>query len=228
MFTLFGYFKKFAGAGLFFLPRFKLTEQEKHTLSKFEGGLMEIRIADPRKISNEQRAKIYAMLGDIDESVGNYLPELTKKQLKRQFCADTLNEWFSLSDCSLELAKEFIDYLIQFCLAENIPWGTRTMDLIQGDYLLCYFGLKYRQCCICRKHAQIAHVHAVGSGRNRNKISHVGNYVMPLCDYHHKEQHRIGIPYFMRKYQIKGVRVNQEIAEMLRLGDWRMNDDENE
>lgn len=225
MFTLFGYFKKFAGAGLFFFPQFKLTDQEKARLSRYEGGLMEIRIADPRKISNEQRAKIYAMLGDIDEAVGNYLPELTKKQLKRQFCADTLNEWFSLSDCSLELAKEFIDYLIQFCLAEDIPWGTRTMDLFQGDYSLCYLGLKRRQCCICREPADIAHITSVGR-TSRKKISHVGKYVMPLCRTHHIEQHTIGIKEFMKIHHIKGVRVDQEIAEMLKLGDWRMNDDE--
>ncbi|TLQ05445.1 hypothetical protein FEZ51_01945 [Pediococcus stilesii] len=226
MFKLFGYFKKFAGSGLFFLPKFKLTEQEQRLLSKYEGGMMEIRITDPRQISAEQRAKIYAMFSDIDEAVGNYLPELTKVQLKRQFCTDTLNEWFSLSDCSLELAKEFIDWLIEFCLAWNIPWATRTMDMIQGDYLLSYYGLKYRQCCICRKPAQIAHVHAVGSGRDRNKISHIGNYVMPLCDDHHKEQHRIGINTFMNKYQIKGVRVDQQVAEMLKLGDWRLTRDE--
>lgn len=74
---------------------------------------------------------------------------------------------------------------------------------------------------ICGAHADIAHVHAVGIGRNRRTISHLGNYVMALCRKHHQEQHSKGIVSFMQDNQLKGVKVTPEIAKMLKLGDWR-------
>jgi hypothetical protein len=227
LFKIFGYFKKFAGSGLFFLPLHKLTDEEKHRLSKYEGGLMEIKITDPRQISAEQRAKIYAMLGDIDKAQEYCDVDYVKQFCKTIFCYEKTIDWFSLSNCSMELASDFIAFLIDLCLRENIPWRTRTMDLINGDYWLCYYGLKHRQCCICREPADIAHITAIGR-TNRKKISHVGKYVMPLCRNHHGEQHNIGIPNFMRKYHIKGVLVNQEIAEMLKLGNWRTGAEEEE
>lgn len=181
-------------------------------------------VEDGRTISPDQRKKIYAMIGEIDVHMGNYLPELTKIQLKYQFSVE--NEYyheFSFSDCSISLANKFIEFLIDYCLRENVPFLTMPLDMIQEQYNWDMKCLEYRKCIICGKHADIAHVYAVGIGRNRNKISHIGNYVMALCREHHTEQHGIGIKTFMDKYQVKGLKITPEIAEMLKIGKYQVN-----
>lgn len=184
--------------------------------------LVEVRFDDGRHITRDQRRKIYAMLGEIDRWCGNYIPDLTKSQMKRMYAVDKgLYEDFSLSDCSIAMASRFIEYLLAFCFANDVPFASKTVDVIREQYGWDLQCLKYHRCMICGRHADIAHVHAVGIGRNRNKISHIGNNVMALCREHHQEQHRIGIATFMQRNQLKGVRVTQEIAEMLRLGNWR-------
>ena len=184
--------------------------------------LVEVRFDDGRHITRDQRRKIYAMLGEIDRWCGNYIPDLTKSQMKRMYAVDKgLYEDFSLSDCSITMASRFIEYLLAFCFANDVPFASKTVDVIREQYGWDLQCLKYHRCMICGRHADIAHVHAVGIGRNRNKISHVGNNVMALCREHHQEQHRSGIATFMQQEQLKGVRVTQEIAEMLRLGNWR-------
>lgn len=178
---------------------------------------------DGRHITVDQRNKAYALIGEIDEHVGNYLPELTKSQMKQMYCRDNgLYDGFSLSNCSMSEANGFIEFLVKFCLVEGVRFSSKLLDEIQGQYGWESTCLEQRLCCICSEHADIAHVHAVGVGRDRTKIKHIGYQVMPLCRIHHNEQHNTGIWTFMRKYHIKGVRVTPEIAEMLRLGDWRV------
>lgn len=223
---IFGRLIKTTNKQLTIEPMSPLEPHELRQLGKDAGGAVEFIVHDPRKITVEQRRKCYAMLRDIDAWTGNFNPELTKYDRKADFCGSLGIEWFSLSNCEIETARLFIDYLIGFCLQNDIPFATRTMDAIQGDYALSYYGLKYRQCAICRQHADIAHIQSVGMGNNRRTMSHIGRYVMPLCRGHHMEQHRIGIETFMKKYQVKGVRVDQGIAEMLRLGDWHVSGDE--
>lgn len=227
MLKMFGYFTSLVKDGLLFKPQFKLTDHEKHVLAKHQGGLMEIRITDPRQISSDQRAKIYAMFGDIDRWQEYRDPDYVKHICKAQYCYENAVDWFSLSDCSMERANSFIKFLIDFCLKWDIPWSMRTMDMIDGDYWLCYYGLVHRQCCICRNPADIAHITAVGR-TNRNKIDHRGKYVMPLCRTHHQEQHTIGISTFMKKYHIKGVKIDDKLARILNLGNWRTQNGENE
>ncbi|GKT03438.1 hypothetical protein OKN36_09740 [Furfurilactobacillus sp. OKN36] len=225
---LFGRLVRTTNKQLTIEPLTGLEPHELRQLGKDQGGKVEFLVHDPRMITVDQRRKIYALLRDVDEFQGNYLPELTKAERKEEFCISYGIEQFSLSNCGIEIAQLFIDYLIGFCLQQDIPFATQTMDAITGDYALSYYGLKYRRCAICQRHADIAHIQSVGMGNNRRTMSHVGRYVMPLCRGHHMEQHRIGITTFMNKYQVKGVRVDQGIAEMLRLGDWHVSEgDEN-
>lgn len=177
---------------------------------------------DGRHISAVQRKKIFAMLHDIDEQSGNYLMDLTEYQMKQMFCIAQDFDTFSLSNCSMSLATAFIEFLIKFCLVEDIRFSSQSLDEIRGQYGWEITCLEQHSCCICSHHADIAHVHAVGIGRDRNKINHIGNQVMALCRIHHNEQHNMGIWSFMHKYHLKGVRVTPDIAEMLKLGDWQL------
>ncbi|MGD1419488.1 putative HNHc nuclease, partial [Enterococcus faecium] len=39
-----------------------------------------------------------------------------------------------------------------------------------------------------------------------------------LCRIHHTEKHKIGVINFKNKYQIKGIKLNQETIKKLRIG----------
>ena len=77
-----------------------------------EGIYALLKLYDSRIITAEQRKKIYATIKDIADYIGDF-PEFVKEELKFQFCLDSGLDYFSLSDCSLEVAREFINYLIE-------------------------------------------------------------------------------------------------------------------
>lgn len=186
-----------------------------------------LQVEDNRTITRDQQKKVYAMLGEIDEWTGNYTPDMTKAQMKYEYMLKREDyQSFSLSDCSIKQAGDFIDFLISFCFSNRVPFASYTLDLVQGSYGWEMYALENKQCCICRNLAEVAHVHSVGMGRDRQHIRHIGNSVMALCHTCHMEQHRIGIKSFMYKHHLKGVRVTPEIAKMLRLGNWHVEDGE--
>ena len=102
--------------------------------------------------------------------------------------------------------------------AEDIPFKFKTWDSIPQEFPKQMLCLKNRRCVLCGRPADIAHYNAVGMGRNRNKMSHEGLYIMTLCRAHHTEQHKIGLKTFIMKYHIKPIKVTKEIAKQLKLG----------
>ncbi|MGV3043505.1 putative HNHc nuclease, partial [Staphylococcus rostri] len=64
----------------------------------------------------------------------------------------------------------------------------------------------------------LAHLEAVGRGRDRTKINHYGNKVLALCRDHHSEQHVIGIKSFNEKYHLQDswVKVDDRLNKMLK------------
>ena len=87
----------------------------------------EMRFDDGRHISNLQRRKIYATIRDIAQYTG-YLPEECKEFLKYDYMIDTGSSYFSLSDCTMDLAREFITYLMDIILREGIPLSEAAID----------------------------------------------------------------------------------------------------
>ncbi|WP_334427194.1 putative HNHc nuclease [Levilactobacillus sp. HBUAS67566] len=193
----------------------------KRLVEANRGQLIELNFDDGRHISAEQRKKVFALLHEIDRWCGNYIMDMTESQMKYMFMRHQgLYEEFSLSDCSLEMASRFIEFLLGFCFAYEVPIASKVIDSIREQYGWDMYCLKYHCCMICGAHADIAHVHAVGIGRNRNHINNVGNYVMALCRKHHQEQHNVGIKTFMIDKKLKGVKVTPEIQRMLKIGAW--------
>lgn len=72
----------------------------------------EIRLDDGRHISAEQRKKAYATIRDIASYTG-YLPEEQKEWLKYLHIVKTGCGYFSLADCSMDTAREFINTITQ-------------------------------------------------------------------------------------------------------------------
>ena len=174
---------------------------------------------DGRRISPEQRKKIYAIFRDISEYTG-YTEVETKEVMKIQFIMNQLEsickEMFSLSNCSMTMAREFLGFLIDFCLAHNIP--TRVPLVTQCEDISRYIVacLFHKKCAVCGKRADVHHLHGsrVGYGglKWREKDQH-GAKVIPLCREHHIKCHD-GEEEFLARFHLEGVEFTREIAKV--------------
>ncbi|KRN13441.1 hypothetical protein IV37_GL000162 [Fructilactobacillus fructivorans] len=190
-------------------------------IKRFSDGhqpIVEIDIADGRHITPDQRKKIFGLIGDFSEYTGFLKPE-SEAFLKYEFI-ETMKEpqYFSMANCSVTLAKQFIDFIIGYFIDEDVPFKTKCFDEIQGNYGLVRKCVLHRDCIVCGKPgADIDHFKAVGMGRNRYKIDQRGMYVWSLCRKHHQERHQIGITDFAKKYQIKPIKLDDELIRQLGL-----------
>lgn len=99
----------------------------------------ELRIDDGRHISALQRKKIYATIRDISDWTG-YVPEEQKEWLKFLHTEQTGEPYFSLSNCSMDTAREFINTILEYALKEGVPLSEagvyRTDDIGRYPILL--------------------------------------------------------------------------------------------
>lgn len=194
----------------------KIDMYKVQRLSDGKKPTVEVDISDERKITPDQRKKIYALINDLCEYTGD-IPEYWKEKFK--FMVETIFEIddFSLSNCSMTVGNYMILVILEFLFQHDIPFKTKVWDSIPDYFPKQMLCLMNKRCVLCGKPADIAHFNAVGMGRNRRKINHVGMYIMTLCRSHHTEQHKIGINNFIKKYHIKPIKVTKEIAKRLRL-----------
>ena len=179
---------------------------------------VEIRLVDGRTITAEQRKKAYALINDIARWSG-HLPEEIKAYSKAVFQAESGEEDFSLGSCTITTAREYITYLIDFCLRNEVPCMdlllNRTDDI--GRYL--YLCLKYRRCAICGRAADFHHCEGSrpGMGADREELPSLGILGMALCRVHHGECHTIGELTFNQKYHVYGTKLDKHLCECLGL-----------
>lgn len=186
---------------------------------------VEIILPDGRRISAEQRRKVYALLGEIAEYVDGIRNadtiEEQKRLLKMEFMLKrmeaTERRMFSLSDCDMSTAREFISYLIEFIIKQDIPTKVSLLEHCEDIGRYIYACMVNKKCCICGKHADLHHVQSVGSQGYRDKINHIGLEALPLCREHHTESHKIGQESFMGKYHLQPVKIDKKIAKLYRL-----------
>ena len=177
-----------------------------------------MKVYDPYKITDKQRRKIFALVNDIEAHTGNpseYIRGMFTHYL--QALHGTENR-ISMASCSKREASDLIDVIILWTFEHAIPLNYKTSDLLKEDKSFLYMTVLKRKCAICGKHAELAHRYAIGRGRNRNKMDHYGNKVLGLCSSHHREQHKIGIDSFNKKYHLENswVDVNEKINNMLK------------
>lgn len=164
----------------------------------------EIRFDDGRHISAEQRKKAYATIRDIADWTG-YLPEEMKEISKYQHMMRTGDAYFSLSNCSMDTAREFINTILEFALENGIPLSDnaieRTDDI--GRYL--YYCLLHKKCAICGKDGEIHHEDAIGMGNDRTKVDDSSYKKICLCREHHTLAHSLGVIRFREMYKVYGI-----------------------
>lgn len=171
----------------------------------------EIRIDDGRTITSLQRRKAYATIRDISSWTG-YLPEEQKEWLKYLYIERTGNPYFSLSDCSMDTAREFINIILDYALEEGIPLSERGIERTDdiGRYL--YSCIKNKRCAVCGRPGEIHHVDAIGAGRDRRYVDDSGYRKICLCREHHTAAHQRGMKAFEQMYHVYGIVVQEDIT----------------
>lgn len=164
----------------------------------------EIRFDDGRHISAEQRKKAYATVRDIADYTG-YPPEEMKEIMKYEHMIRTGDGYFSLSNCSMDVAREFINTILEFAIQNGIQLSEnaieRTDDI--GRYL--YFCLKNRKCAVCGRDGEIHHVDTIGMGNDRRKVDDSNYRKICLCRTYHTIAHQKGMDAFQRDYKVYGI-----------------------
>lgn len=188
---------------------------ERACLRKYSA--VQIGLPDGRYISPEQRRKAYALMGEISEYTGE-LPELTKRQLKLDFVVNRMQalqkKIFSLSNCDMTTAREFITYLIDFIIEYDIPTRQPLIELCEDIGKYIYACLMHKKCCICGQPAELHHVERIGMGRNRDDILQLGMLVLPCCRKHHSEAHTKPQGEFNKLYHLQPIALTKEIAKV--------------
>ena len=187
---------------------------------------VEIILWDGRRISPEQRRKCYALLGEIAEYTDGIRTAETvdeqKRLLKMEFMLRrmeaTERRMFSLSDCDMSTAREFITYLIDFIIANDIPTRVPLIDNCDDIAAYMYACTMHRKCAVCGKPADIHHCEGsrIGAGVDRTKVHQLGREVLPLCRVHHTELHAVPESEFMKKYHLQKVRLDEALCKRLK------------
>ena len=183
-------------------------EQVQGKIIKYRNGSRidaEIRIEDGRTITPEQRKKIFATIKDISEYTGDH-PEALRAWLLYQYCAETGEMPFSLSNCSINQAREFITFIIDFILKEDIPLFDAALNRTEDIDRYLWGCIKYKRCTICGKSpSDLHHWDAIGIGSDSRTIDDSRNRKIQLCREHHTEAHTIGRDTFGAKYHVYGI-----------------------
>ena len=188
-----------------------------------------VELIDSNRRTAEQLRKAWAIMSDIaiaytgdrrDAEEDVYRPLAAAFAEKRMETQQSLQrELFHLSTATRSEASAFIAYLINFVLEYDIPMsrplGENADDI--GQYV--YACLMHRKCAVCGKKADLHHVDAVGMGRDRREICHIGMRALPLCRTHHEEAHTKGDEAFCTAYHLEPVQIDREIAKVYKLKD---------
>lgn len=196
-----------------------------NTFLKRMAGDSELILHDGRRISTEQQRKVYALIGEIADFMEGYRNvatiESTKRMMKLQFAVkcmtDTERHLFSLSNCDVTLAREFITFIIDFIIENDIPTRIPLIEQSEDIARYIYACLMNKKCAVCGKPAHLHHVDTVGAhGGDRAHINHIGLRCLPLCSEHHEEIHRKGNE-FMTGYHLEPIKIDKDIAKVYHL-----------
>lgn len=188
---------------------------------------VEIILPDGRRISPKQRRKCYALLGEIAEFVDGIRNDETveeqKRLLKMEFMLRrmeaTERRMFSLADCDVSTAREFITFLVDFIISNDIPTRVSLIDQCDDIAAYMYACTYHRKCAVCGRPADIHHCEGsrIGAGNDRKKVHQLGREVLPLCRVHHTECHNMAESEFIDKYHLQKVKLDEALCKRLKL-----------
>lgn len=229
-----GYIKSYDGEVLTIIAPF----DKEYLLEQQDIVDCNIRLNDGRTISNAQRRKIFALASDIGDYVSRisnqreyvevlrqlkllYVKDKTdnetiRRTLTRHYCELIDSDVFSLSDCSVSVARGFIDWLVELCLDFEIPCNDSLAYLCEDINRYMYLCIAKRKCAICGRKADIHEVEKVGMGGNRRKMHHKGQLCEALCRLHHHEvENNTPQKEFDEKYHINPIRLDEYLCRQI-------------
>lgn len=200
------------------LIRAAVPNMDRAILRQYKTCLCEF--TDGRPISADQRKKIYAIFRDISDYTG-YTEDEAKEAMKLHFITNHLEsickEMFSLSNCSMTMAHDFLGFLIDFCLAHNIPTRKPLIEQSEDIQRYLFACAVHRRCAVCGKPADIHHLSGSRGGHGgvnwRNKPQD-GVLFLPLCRVHHTECHN-GEQDFLERFHLVGIEMTRELQKKL-------------
>lgn len=183
-----------------FLPCLNLQEPIESKRMKRCGVWLE----DGRHITAQQRKKAYATIRDIADFTG-YMPEEQKEWLKYLHIINTGCEYFSLSSCSIDTAREFINTILDYALKMGVPLSDFGADRTDDINRYLYSCLKHKKCAVCGCNGEIHHVDTIGMGADRRKADDRTYRKICLCRKHHTQAHATGMTEFETRYKVYGI-----------------------
>lgn len=173
---------------------------------------------DREEISAEQRRKIFAIIAEI-ANWSAHDPEYLRKSLTKDFLMEKREQlWLSIislangGGCDKGTASLFIEYLIDFCLENDVPTSRPLQEYADDLEKYTYSALLQKRCIVCGRKADLHHVDRIGAGYNRNTKPQIGARAMPLCRIHHGEVDTLGQTAFDEKYHVVAVPIDKRIA----------------
>ena len=204
----------------YILTSIKLPVADEMALDNGEALEVELKVIDSRVISKEQRNLIFALCGEIADYTGQYDKDYWRLVMQQYNANLREIETESLSNCSVTYARKLTETIVNFCIEKEIPIARDILE--KGKYQFSdnsvYAMCLKRICVVCGARADIHHVDSVGMGHNRNKITHVGKKIMPICRVHHNEIHNIGNEKFMGKYHVSPIIADEKMDYFIRKG----------
>ena len=175
---------------------------------------------DSRARTLEQIRKAWALMGEIAEYQGQgkddvYREQCTAFSLKHLEILQ--GELFHLSTATVSTARAFINLLVEIIIEYGIPTKEPLYGLCDDLERYTYACLMNKKCAVCGRKTELHHVQAVGMGRNRHEIDHIGMLCLPLCREHHDEAHLIGNKAFEERYHLIPIQIDQKIAKKYNL-----------
>lgn len=174
-----------------------------------------IRTVDERNMTKDQNGMIHGLFNDISLYTG-YPPEYVKDLMKIMFAGYKGIESFSMANYEISqvFAGEFIEYILEFCFEQQIPFKYQQFHLASDTTRVLFLYAKHGMCFVCGKpNADEDHYEAVGAGRNRKKIDHSKHRYFYFCREHHSERHKIGVASMMKKYIIVPIKLPPELIK---------------
>ena len=182
---------------------------------------------DKRAITPEQRRKAWALIGEIAAASGYRSGERedVNRLLKAEFLrarfdrlqADAIRA-FSLSDIDMTTARMYIDFLVEFCVENNVPTRVPLVEYAEDVEKYVYACCTAKQCAVCgARPADLHHWERIGMGADRREINHIGLRCEPLCRIHHNECHTMAQEDFDQLYHIEPVKIDERIAKVYKL-----------
>lgn len=181
-----------------------------------------IKVIPVKRLSKAQNGLIHVLLKQFGEELGWTMQDMKEYQ-KEQFALSRDLEKFSTANCDMEMANDFIAFIIEQALENEInlyvlnKHDNRYKSILKVDktterYVIAC--LRAKTCAICgRKGVDLHHwktiASAAGTYENDDGLK---TPFMSLCRIHHNEFHEICEKEFEEKYHIEGVWLNPQLV----------------